>query len=97
MAVGQKLGWNVYSRLLGVVTTVAASKLAAKGWDIVTGEEPPAINDPDSSTKKSLLWLLISGLGVATVQLFVNRFVARRWKIETGKDAPTFRTVWIRL
>jgi hypothetical protein len=35
--------WSIFAGLLGTAATVASRKAATKLWNVLTGEEPPAI------------------------------------------------------
>lgn len=97
MGVSHKIGWKVYGGLFNTLSTIAANKLSIAAWKSLTDEEPPLATDPDASSKKALAWLFFNGMGVATVQLFVCRMAAKRWMAETGRKAPTLKSVDIKV
>ena len=88
MGASEKLLWNLYVGVIGVVTTVAAQQLVSTGWKVVTGSKPPKPTDPEVSTAEALSWALASGLGVGVTQLLVKRTAARRWADRIGQHTP---------
>ncbi len=48
MKITEKAIWNVYSGILGALATFVAQKLITKVWELVTGEDPPDLNDPEA-------------------------------------------------
>jgi hypothetical protein len=84
----QRLVWNIYAGLIGAITTVAAAKLVSKAWELSTGEQPPAPNDPEVPLRRALTWAVASGLGVALAQILMNRFAASQWTRVMGTPAP---------
>lgn len=78
--------WKIYTTLIGTVTTIVAQKAITKGWEVVTGEEPPEPGDPDTPLVKALTWALAWGVGVGVVQLLTNRFAVRRFQANLGSD-----------
>ena len=88
MGVSEKLLWNLYVGVIGVVTTVAAQQLVSASWKVVTGSKPPKPTDPEVSTVEAVSWALASGLGVGVTQLLVKRSAARRWADRIGQHTP---------
>lgn len=88
MGVSEKLLWNLYVGVIGVVTTVAAQQAVSTGWKVVTGAKPPKPTDPEVSTVEAVSWALASGLGVGVTQLLVKRSAARRWADRIGQHTP---------
>lgn len=72
---------NILVGLLGtLVSAILAplmNKAVAGGWKKVTGEAPPVAADPDASTRKVLIWAVLSAAGVAVVQVLASRVSAR--------------------
>lgn len=71
--------WKVYTGALAAVSTIATQKAITKGWELITGEEPPEVTDPDAPLSRALAWALASAVGIAVAQLLVGRFSAARW------------------
>lgn len=88
MGVSEKLLWNIYVGVIGLVTTVVAQRVVRTSWKVVTGERPPAPTDPEVPTSTAVSWALASGLGVGVTQLLVKRSAARRWADRIGQHTP---------
>ena len=88
MKLTEKVIWNVYSGILGALATFVAQKLITMAWQAATGEEPPDPNDPETPGFQAIVWAAASGVGVGVTQIFMNRFVQRRWWSNTGHTAP---------
>lgn len=80
------LVWKIYAALVGTATTIAAQKILSKGWEIVTGEEPPEPGDPDTPLHLAVTWSLASAVGVGTAQLLTNRTVLRHMRAALNDD-----------
>ena len=85
----QPVVWKVYAALIGAVTTIVAQKVVTKGWEIVTGDEPPEPGDPDTPLHLAISWSVASAVGVGTAQLLTNRGVLRRMRKALGEVVPT--------
>ncbi len=97
MSLPEKLGWTVYAGLLGTATTIAATKVVEKAWESITGEEPPEPNDPETPASVAVTWAVVSGLGIAMSQMFINRFAARRWRVQMGHKEPGQRKTYLKV
>lgn len=80
------LVWKIYAALVGTATTIAAQKLLNKGWEIVTGEEPPELGDPETPLHLAITWSIASAVGVGTAQLLTSRTVLRRMNAALTDD-----------
>ena len=58
MDFSQKIVWNAYSTVVGLVAAVATKKAVDGAWQFVTGEEPPEPNDPNTPTTHAAIWVL---------------------------------------
>lgn len=85
----QNLVWKIYAGAVGAVTTIAAQKAIVQIWKAVSGEEPPEPSDPETPLYLAVSWALASGVGMALVQLMVNRFAARQWENQIGTRVPS--------
>lgn len=94
--ISQKIVWNLYAGGVAALTAVVAKKVLDRGWQTVTGHEPPDVNDPTTPPGEALAWALAVALGIGVTGVFMNRFAARRWEQFTGVPSPT-RTVNLRL
>jgi hypothetical protein len=83
----QPIVWKVYAALIGAVTTMVAQKVVAKGWTVITGEEPPEPGDPDTPLHLAITWSIASAVGVGTAQLLSNRGVLRRMRKAVGEGS----------
>ena len=83
------LVWKIYAALIGTVTTIAAQKVITKGWEVVTGEEPPEPGDPDTPLHLAITWSVASAVGVGTAQLLTNRGVLKRMRKALNDDTLT--------
>jgi hypothetical protein len=97
MGPSQKLLWRIYAGTLGVATTVAAQKLVALGWRMITGKEPPTATDPDTPMAEAVSWVVASTVGVGVAELVTQRLAARHWSNEMGIHAPEPRKVRLTL
>ena len=88
MDFSQKIVWNAYSTVVGLVAAVATKKAVDGAWQFVTGEEPPEPNDPNTPTTHAAIWVLARAMGVGLSQVLINRFAARRWEAFTGSASP---------
>ena len=88
MDFSQKIVWNAYSTVVGLVAAVATKKAVDGVWQFVTGEEPPEPNDPNTPTTHAAVWVLAMAMGVGLSQVLINRFAARRWEAFTGSASP---------
>lgn len=84
----QPIVWKIYAALIGSMTTLVAHKVMAKGWEVVTGEEPPEPGDPDTPLRMAITWSLASAIGVGTAQLLTNRGVLRRMRKVLNEANP---------
>jgi len=84
----QRLVWNLYVGIVGALTTLAATKVVSKVWELSTGEAPPRPNDPDVPLRRALTWVVASGLGIGLAQVFMNRFAADQWARAMGTPVP---------
>lgn len=80
------LVWKMYAVLIGTVTTIAATKVMGKVWEVVTGEEPPEPGDPDTPLHLAIVWSAASAIGVGTAQLVTNRGVLKRMRKALNDD-----------
>ena len=83
--------WGLYSAGVAALAAVITHKAVNKGWELVTGEEPPEPNDPATPTTHAAIWVLAMALGVGLSQVLINRFVASRWEAFTGSTSPVRR------
>lgn len=84
----RKLLWNLYAGAVGAIAAVAVKKALTAAWRATTGNEPPALDDPDASAAQAVLWTVASAAGVAIATIAVNRFTARSWERAIGAPAP---------
>lgn len=97
MSVTRNLMFNAYSGVIAAVTAVVAHKLVDTLWSTVTGEEPPEPNDPTTPPGRAFAWVLANAVGIGVLGVAANRFAASRWVHFTGDNAPTVRTVNLKL
>ncbi len=89
--------WGLYSAGVAALAAVITHKAVNKGWELVTGEEPPEPNDPTVPAREALLWVLASAIGIGLGQVFANRFAAQRWEAFTGSPPPSIKHVNMKL
>ena len=77
--------WGLYSAGVAALAAVITHKAVNKGWEFVTGEEPPEPNDPDVPTGQAIAWVVAVAVGVGLSQVLINRFAAKRWSAFTGE------------
>ncbi|MDO5534279.1 MAG: DUF4235 domain-containing protein [Propionibacteriaceae bacterium] len=88
MDLSQKIVWNGYSTLAGLIAAIVTKKAVDSAWTFVTGEEPPEPNNPETPTTHAAIWVLAMAAGVGLSQVLVNRFIAERWEKHTGEASP---------
>lgn len=90
-----KLVWNLYSLGVATLAAIVTKKAATSAWTFVTGEEPPELNDPETSTGEAVAWAATLALGVGVTSVLIHRFAANRWEHFTGQASP-MRSVSLR-
>ncbi len=61
--------------------TFVAKKALNKGWQALTGHEPPSHpEDPDVTWKEAVGWAVLSGVVIGMAQLLAARTAARYWR-----------------
>jgi len=66
--------------IFGAATGAVADRALNGTWTKLTGEEPPDLANPDVPAQRVLAWVILSGLILATTQIFLNRVGAKRWQ-----------------
>ncbi len=79
-----KLAWQIIGVGGGALAALAARRALRTGWEKSTKKPVPVNpNDDDVTLAEALAWTIISGVGVAVVDLVVQRyaveFVRNRW------------------
>ncbi len=97
MSVTRNLMFNAYSGAIAALTAVVAHKVVDTLWTVVTGEEPPQPNDPDTPPNKAFAWVLANAIGIGVLGVAANRFAASRWKKFSGEELPHARSVSLKL
>ncbi|MGC3956181.1 MAG: DUF4235 domain-containing protein [Propionicimonas sp.] len=92
MDTSRKLLWNLYAGAIGAVAALAVNKALTAAWRATTGDEPPALDDPDASATQAVVWAAASATGVAIASILVNRFAASSWERALGAPAPIRRS-----
>ncbi|WP_316667465.1 DUF4235 domain-containing protein [uncultured Propionibacterium sp.] len=77
--------FKVIAGVLGTVVAFTGQRLLNASWKKVTGEEPPDPNDPEVPLTKAAGWVIASGVGLAVLQLVLERFAATRVARLTGE------------
>ena len=77
--------FKVLAGVLGTVGVFAGQKLLNASWKTITGEKPPDPSDPEVPLAKAAGWIIASGVGMAVLQLVVERFTAARVARLTGE------------
>ena len=88
MGLPRKLMWNLYAGAIGALAAVLVNKALGSAWRAATGDEPPAIDDPETSTRRLLTWTVASAAGMAAATVAANRFSAASWQRALGQPAP---------
>ena len=89
--------WKVYTAIIGSVSTLAAQKVVAKSWELITGDEPPQPGDPETPLREAIIWSIASAVGVGVVQLLTNRSTVRRMRKALDTDDVPHKKVHIKL
>lgn len=83
-----KIAWQ----LIGVGGTALAAMAARKAlsavWEKTTHKPVPVNpNDPEAGLSEALAWTIISGVGVAVVQLTIQRYAAQAIRTKFGEES----------
>lgn len=84
----RKLLWNLYAGAVAAAAAVVVNKALTAAWRAATGDEPPALDDPEASASKAVIWAAASATGIAIATIAVNRFAANSWERALGTPAP---------
>lgn len=88
MDTSRKLLWNLYAGAIGAAAAMVVNKALNAAWRATTGNEPPALDDPDAKAGQAVMWAVASAAGVAIATIAVNRFAASSWERALGIPAP---------
>lgn len=88
MVTSRKIMWNLYAGAIGAAAAIVVNKALKGAWRAATGDEPPAVDDPDASTRQLLAWAVASAAGMAVATVLVNRLAATSWERAIGEPAP---------
>ena len=91
MNLSRKLLWKIYAGAVGAATALIVSKALAGAWRAATGDEPPAVADPNTPTREAVVWAVASTAGMAVAAVLMNRLAAHTWEQALGEPAPAHR------
>lgn len=91
MDISRKILWSLYAGAIGAAAAVVANKALSRAWLLTTGDEPPALDDPDRPTREAVAWAVASATGMAVATVLASRFAARSWEHALGAPAPSRR------
>lgn len=78
--------WKIAGAGGAALAGIATRKAMTAAWQKGTGKNPPDdVHDPDVAWVEAIGWAVVSGVGVAVVQLMVKRFVAKQEHARTAK------------
>ncbi len=84
-----RLIWKIVSMGVAMGAGAIATSSLRYGWKKVKNEDPPDdVGSPDTDFKDALMWTLLTGLGVAVIQLLVSRGITKGWEEATGELPP---------
>ena len=86
--ISRRLLWNVYAGGIAALTAIGTKKALDGVWKVVTGDEPPDVNDPATPPREALAWAAAMALGLSLSGVFVNRLASHRWEKFTGEPSP---------
>lgn len=89
MDTSRKLMWNLYAGAIAAAAALVVNKALTAAWRATTGDEPPALDDPDAPATRAVVWAATSATGIAIATIAVNRFAARSWERALGTPAPS--------
>lgn len=83
-----KVAWQIIGVGGGALAALAARKALTIVWE-KTMKKPVPVNTADSDTglAEALTWTIISGVGVAVVQLVVQRYAVQTVANKWGEEA----------
>ncbi|MDR1448753.1 MAG: DUF4235 domain-containing protein [Propionibacteriaceae bacterium] len=93
MALKKTLANKTWGMAAGLLAGLLASLLAKRLWKLTTGAEPPDPDDPETSGKAAIGWLVFSGLAQILLARAAHELVARRFPpapaaVEAEAPAP---------
>jgi hypothetical protein len=81
----ERIGWAAVATGAAYVAGWALEKAARRGWESVTGEEPPEHPESlDTGWRDALLWTAATSLTLGVGQLLTRRLTAAGWQKLSG-------------
>lgn len=79
------LMWKLAGIGGAAVAGMVTRKVMTTAWQKSTGKNPPDdVEDPDIALVEAIGWSVLSGVGVAVVQLLVKRTIAQQMHARTA-------------
>ncbi|MDQ1626945.1 MAG: hypothetical protein QOI54_689 [Actinomycetota bacterium] len=86
--------WRIFGGVSAVFAGVAARKVLVKGWQLATGDDPPANPEaPDTTWQEALGWALVSGAVMGVARMLATRKAASYYRRSTGHLPPGMEEV----
>lgn len=89
-----KLAWRVMGTGSAIAAALVSRKVIAKGWQVTTGETPPANpTSPETTWPEALTWAVVSGALVGVARLLATRKAADYFRRSAGHLPPGMEQV----
>jgi hypothetical protein len=77
--------WRIFGRLSAVLAGMAVRKALVKGWQLATGDDPPANPEaPGTSVRKAVGWALVTGAATGLARMLATRRAAAYYRRSIG-------------
>ncbi len=73
MTVSEKILRRLFPLAVGLVTTFVARRVVSVVWRVVTGNKPPAADDPEVTPAQARAWAIASAVGLIATRQIVRR------------------------
>jgi hypothetical protein len=79
------MGWRILGGISAAIAALAARKVLVKGWNLATGDDPPANPEaPDTTWREAVGWALVSGAVMGLARMLATRKAASYYRRSTG-------------
>lgn len=73
MTLSEKILSRVFPLAVGLLTTLVTRRVVSVVWRVVTGQKPPAADDPEVTPAQARAWAISSAVGLAAARQLVRR------------------------
>jgi hypothetical protein len=79
------MGWRILGGLSAVLAGIAARKVLVKGWQVTTGDDPPANPAaPGTRWREAIPYAIASGVVMGLARMLATRRAAAYYRKSTG-------------